>query len=232
MNLISFVHILIEGNLISFFLTSATTADQKEIELSSLLSDMKEFCNKYPRNYKVEEWSSLYKLHMKESMERMNNPEDQIVYACSSWCRFPFYDADFGWGKPVWITTPIILSKNCDYIDGCQRWWGNWSICEFREGGNGRVWAKWGASFLLWTPKVKAIEHKLIFDCWFFIVFIFEGSFSIFNVMNERLVSFPLCFIVNYDIFSLYTCWCILLIHSTSAILWQSPQHTFLTNIF
>ena len=23
----------------------------------------------------------------------------------SSWCRFGFYDADFGWGKPVWISS-------------------------------------------------------------------------------------------------------------------------------
>lgn len=71
--------------------------------------NMEEFCNKYPKKYKVEEWCSLYKLHMKESIERMS---DQSVYTCSSWCRFPFYDADFGWGKPLWITAPVILYKN------------------------------------------------------------------------------------------------------------------------
>ncbi|CAL1375870.1 unnamed protein product [Linum trigynum] len=26
------------------------------------------------------------------------------VYPCSSWCGFPLYEADFGWGKPVWVT--------------------------------------------------------------------------------------------------------------------------------
>ena len=24
------------------------------------------------------------------------------VYKCSSWCKFPLYDTDFGWGKPLW----------------------------------------------------------------------------------------------------------------------------------
>ncbi|CAN0879628.1 Acyltransferase Pun1 [Linum grandiflorum] len=26
------------------------------------------------------------------------------VFSCGSWCGFPVYEANFGWGKPVWVT--------------------------------------------------------------------------------------------------------------------------------
>ena len=29
---------------------------------------------------------------------------EEDVFLFTSWCRFPFYEADFGWGKPVWIS--------------------------------------------------------------------------------------------------------------------------------
>ncbi|KAK4480874.1 hypothetical protein RD792_011726 [Penstemon davidsonii] len=30
----------------------------------------------------------------------------------SSWCRFPVYDVDFGWGKPVWVCPTTLPFKN------------------------------------------------------------------------------------------------------------------------
>ena len=36
--------------------------------------------------------------------------DDEIdSFNCSSWCRFPLYEADFGCGKPVWVT-PVLPS--------------------------------------------------------------------------------------------------------------------------
>ncbi|KAJ8532180.1 hypothetical protein K7X08_012103 [Anisodus acutangulus] len=35
------------------------------------------------------------------------------IYLCSSLCRFPWYEADFGWGKPSWVNT---ISKNVEMI--------------------------------------------------------------------------------------------------------------------
>nr|QVJ13750.1 vinorine synthase [Salvia miltiorrhiza] len=30
----------------------------------------------------------------------------------SSWCRFPVYEVDFGWGKPAWVCTTALPFKN------------------------------------------------------------------------------------------------------------------------
>ncbi|KAI3932731.1 hypothetical protein MKW92_027997 [Papaver armeniacum] len=46
----------------------------------------------------------------------------------SSWCRFPVYEADFGWGKPSWASTSKQLGKNFVMFmdtssgDGIEAW--------------------------------------------------------------------------------------------------------------
>ncbi|XP_058109478.1 stemmadenine O-acetyltransferase-like [Magnolia sinica] len=50
------------------------------------------------------------------------------LYAFSSWCRFPFYDADFGWGRPTWVCTSCWGAKNSTILmdtrdgDGIEAW--------------------------------------------------------------------------------------------------------------
>lgn len=36
----------------------------------------------------------------------------------SSWCRFPVYEVDFGWGKPVWVCTTTMPFKNLVILMG------------------------------------------------------------------------------------------------------------------
>ncbi|KAL0397398.1 UNVERIFIED_CONTAM: Stemmadenine O-acetyltransferase [Sesamum calycinum] len=35
--------------------------------------------------------------------------EEADGFLFSSWCRFPTYEVDFGWGKPVWVCTTALL---------------------------------------------------------------------------------------------------------------------------
>lgn len=35
-----------------------------------------------------------------------------VMYHSSSWCRFPFYEVEFGWGKPTWVSTCDMKVKN------------------------------------------------------------------------------------------------------------------------
>ncbi|RWR73657.1 vinorine synthase-like protein [Cinnamomum micranthum f. kanehirae] len=66
-----------------------------------------------------------------EAMKNMaENYLDSDIHVCSfsSWCRFPFYEVDFGWGKPTWVsccTLPmnnlaIFIDRRCD--DGIEAW--------------------------------------------------------------------------------------------------------------
>ncbi|KAL3831169.1 hypothetical protein ACJIZ3_019971 [Penstemon smallii] len=46
----------------------------------------------------------------------------------SSWCKFPFYEVDYGWGKPLWVcTTPFPLKDLVIFMttpsgDGIEAW--------------------------------------------------------------------------------------------------------------
>jgi shikimate O-hydroxycinnamoyltransferase len=48
-----------------------------------------------------------------ESGGSSNFFEENLVALCfTSLCRFPVYEADFGWGKPVWVASARLLYKN------------------------------------------------------------------------------------------------------------------------
>ncbi|KAK1271682.1 BAHD acyltransferase [Acorus gramineus] len=50
-------------------------------------------------------------------------------YLFTSWCRFPFYETDFGWGGPAWVAVPPYNLKN-------------WFVLMNARGGDGfEVWA-------------------------------------------------------------------------------------------
>ncbi|CAA0807305.1 HXXXD-type acyl-transferase family protein [Striga hermonthica] len=38
----------------------------------------------------------------------------------SSWCRFPVYDVDFGWGKPEWVCPASCPEKNFSFMMGAK----------------------------------------------------------------------------------------------------------------
>nr|ACI45393.1 salutaridinol 7-O-acetyltransferase [Papaver bracteatum] len=51
------------------------------------------------------------------STERKNDVEyEMITLLMTSWCRMGFYETDFGWGKPVWVTTDPNIKPNKNLI--------------------------------------------------------------------------------------------------------------------
>ncbi|XP_059443850.1 stemmadenine O-acetyltransferase-like [Corylus avellana] len=64
---------------------------------------------------------------MKNDHEKQSNGEIEFCNF-TSWCRFPVYEADFGWGKPTWVCSPSRPSKNVVVMmstkdgDGIETW--------------------------------------------------------------------------------------------------------------
>nr|GMD33565.1 vinorine synthase-like [Ipomoea batatas] len=65
--------------------------------------------------------------HLRKWHERFSTEEAEFL-EFTSWCRFPIYEVDFGWGRPIWAcrtTYPyknliILMSTKCG--DGIEAW--------------------------------------------------------------------------------------------------------------
>ncbi|KAK9090208.1 hypothetical protein Sjap_023385 [Stephania japonica] len=57
-----------------------------------------------------------------------SSDEELGLYDVSSWLRFPFYEADFGWGKPVWVAVlngpfkNVVMYLDTKSGDGIDAW--------------------------------------------------------------------------------------------------------------
>ncbi|KAL5835355.1 hypothetical protein ACOSQ4_014852 [Xanthoceras sorbifolium] len=64
---------------------------------------------------------------MKRMAERFNKGEF-ITFNYTSLCRYPVYEADFGWGRPVWVAWGGLPYKNLTVLmdtksgDGIEAW--------------------------------------------------------------------------------------------------------------
>jgi len=100
------------GNIIWF---SYMLANKKEMELDELVCKIKEglseCCNVYPKLFREKENNNI-----SECLKQVTQPFPENLFTFSSWCRFPMYKADFGWGKPTWITTTCCSSRNIIFL--------------------------------------------------------------------------------------------------------------------
>ena len=55
----------------------------------------------------VVDWEDVFPtmLRTKNELHEAVNKSEVDVFMFASWCRFPFYQVDFGWGKPVWMSS-------------------------------------------------------------------------------------------------------------------------------
>ncbi|KAK7291690.1 hypothetical protein RIF29_07040 [Crotalaria pallida] len=88
-----------------------------EMELHDLVTKMKrgglsEFCYMDSKKLrgKEKDLSFIYEylnlvilVPMASDSDDVKN--DHTLFCYASWCKFPSFEADFGWGKPVWVTT-------------------------------------------------------------------------------------------------------------------------------
>ncbi|XP_048440774.1 acyltransferase Pun1-like [Pyrus x bretschneideri] len=96
---------------------TVSTAEDSVIELHDLVAQLKQnmtrFCDSYAQKFRgKDQWPVIFQECLQESMVEFSRP-NLVMYKCTSWCRFPMYEVDFGWGKPIWITVPSCTTKDC-----------------------------------------------------------------------------------------------------------------------
>ena len=63
-----------------------------------------------------------------KELRSLGSKQQSQWYMFSSWIRFPFYETDFGWGKPTWVCTTGLPVKNIIILmstpsgDGVEAW--------------------------------------------------------------------------------------------------------------
>ncbi|KAJ9709676.1 hypothetical protein PVL29_001247 [Vitis rotundifolia] len=93
-------------------LAIATPCMDSEEECHGFVNHMRDAKSKINGDYvrKVQEGYG-YLNFMKKRAESVSKGE-VVPFTFTSLCRFPLYEADFGWGKPVWMGSASLLFKN------------------------------------------------------------------------------------------------------------------------
>lgn len=109
------------GNLCLLAIVPVTGGENTEIQdLADLLSGS--------IKWSFEEWTKI--VSRGEDDPFLENLMRSLVnyYMITSWCRFPFYEDDFGWGKPSWVSSVNLPVKNWIFLmddkngDGIEVW--------------------------------------------------------------------------------------------------------------
>ncbi|KAJ7951651.1 Vinorine synthase-like [Quillaja saponaria] len=98
------------GNYVGEALTIVqvpSTNNKSEAVYSGLMRQVMEQTKKFDNEYinKIREGGCEYLKLLKHGSDRIS-PGEVLSFDFTSLCRFPWYDADFGWGKPIWVGMP------------------------------------------------------------------------------------------------------------------------------
>ncbi|XP_021809636.1 vinorine synthase-like [Prunus avium] len=118
------------GN-IWWFAVASIMKDERNIELHDIVVQLRKVIRKinddYAKKLQGEDGFSHACEHVKETRELVSQGEVEF-YKFSSWVRFPFYNTDFGWGKPIWACISNVPVKNVVILmssssgDGIEAW--------------------------------------------------------------------------------------------------------------
>lgn len=99
--------------------------------------------------------------------------DDTDNYNCTSWCRFSFYEANFGWGKPSWVSTPSAQVKNVIILldtkdgDGIEAFLSfkeeDMVVIETNKLGAACICYSQSHCYLISIEKIKIKEPPLLF---------------------------------------------------------------------
>ncbi|XP_061996150.1 BAHD acyltransferase At5g47980-like [Rosa rugosa] len=123
-------HPTLMGNLIGVVHTVKTR--ESDATLQSLVALLRETIEEFKVKYCNGVSGDDICQHFNEHRDLMGK-DDINSYAITSWCRFGFYEANFGWGKPSWATIPGMPFKNVIVLIDTKDGEGMEAIVSFKE---------------------------------------------------------------------------------------------------
>ncbi|XP_058228394.1 stemmadenine O-acetyltransferase-like [Rhododendron vialii] len=118
------------GNVV---MRSPNVSGNSEMGLGELVSKTSEAIGRidseYLKELQGENGYDMVTRGVKEGVELVLD-EEVDYFRFTSWCRFPFSESDFGWGKPVWVSTAgcpevsntAVLLDSMSDVGGIEAW--------------------------------------------------------------------------------------------------------------
>ncbi|KMT07556.1 hypothetical protein BVRB_6g151670 [Beta vulgaris subsp. vulgaris] len=105
------------GNIVWYF--PVMIKDNEDISLERLATQMREglvkLCD-FAKNVEGKDWLLMAAASENNGSEHSMND----AYKISSWCKYPVYQVDFGWGNPMWVSTAEYPYKNNIFLIDCK----------------------------------------------------------------------------------------------------------------
>ncbi|KAK4739788.1 hypothetical protein R3W88_003485 [Solanum pinnatisectum] len=105
-----------------------STKDKLNDFVNSVGNPIRDTCVAIGKAESVDDVFSLVVNNHKKAVDKYLQRDKMNVYPITSWCGFPWYEADFGWGKPFWVTSVSIDDYETIVVmdtkdgDGIQAW--------------------------------------------------------------------------------------------------------------
>ncbi|WRX17767.1 hypothetical protein QQP08_010254, partial [Theobroma cacao] len=101
------------GNIVH--MTTSEQLTVNKLNLNSLAGKIHECIRKVDDDYVRElHADNAYINIVRSAVEGFNK---DLMFGFTSWCRFPFYETDFGWGKPIWLGTALRFNRAAFFLD-------------------------------------------------------------------------------------------------------------------
>nr|XP_043620124.1 pelargonidin 3-O-(6-caffeoylglucoside) 5-O-(6-O-malonylglucoside) 4'''-malonyltransferase-like [Erigeron canadensis] len=103
------------GNLSTAVSAKCETNDETVESLARLVrNSVKGFMDSYSKVRDDKE--QVQKMVIKSRSDAAVIPPNSTVIRLTSWCKFPYYQLDFGFGKPIWVNRGRAIGKNVVYL--------------------------------------------------------------------------------------------------------------------
>ncbi|OVA20490.1 Transferase [Macleaya cordata] len=116
------------GNNCITSLTKFWTNECEKKNWINLVSGLRDAIRKIDNDF-IRKLEYEYLNFVKENTEKLSDDQVEVVKLCfTSWCKFPYYEVNFGWGKPEWVSTITVPFKNVVVFmdtksgDGIEAW--------------------------------------------------------------------------------------------------------------